>query len=559
MEPADISPFGRMELNDIARFGAFELNRRTGELRKSGVRVRLQDQPFQVLAALLEAPGQLVTREELQRRLWPDAVQGDFEQGLNKAVNKLRTALSDKAENPRFIETLSRRGYRFVAPVVFGGAPSARGGNPFPGSVSPAAPPLPAPVSMASSLEKPPEIKEIAGDLPPLAAPLPLAAEAPKLAAKAPPSSAPSAPPSSVPSAPRSSVPPASVSPRPPVSAPDSPQAASLPPNRRSAFPRWVTAGLVAPLAVAAALLLAGVVLAVLSGVDLFWKSGGPPRGVPDMQAGPGVVERWSVAESRFVPLQPPISGDGVRYSADGQWIVFVGYPSAQLFVMRRDGQALTALAPGVFERTYLPEWSPDGQQIAFAARKPDSPWKVYLIHRDGSGLRELHPGPGTEADPTFSPDGKRIAFAPFPWETQPLDTGIFVLNLETNAIQRLESSQGYFSPQWSPDGRFLAALTEGESKLALYDFETKSWTRLTGMPAIHPVWDRRGTALYFISEGKVQRFRPGANGSPGRVEPVLSIEGLPLRSNSPFGDRAAPWVGLGADDEVLLLRARAD
>jgi TolB-like protein/DNA-binding winged helix-turn-helix (wHTH) protein/Tfp pilus assembly protein PilF len=99
------------------RFGVFELDLRAGELRKNGLRVRLQEQPFQVLAMLLEHPGEVVTREELQKKLWPADTFVDFDHGLNKAVSKIREALGDSAESPRFVETVARRGYRFLADV----------------------------------------------------------------------------------------------------------------------------------------------------------------------------------------------------------------------------------------------------------------------------------------------------------------------------------------------------------------------------------------------------------------------------------------------------------
>jgi TolB-like protein/DNA-binding winged helix-turn-helix (wHTH) protein/Tfp pilus assembly protein PilF len=98
-------------------FGGFELDLRSGELRKQGIKVRLQEQPFQVLSMLLERPGEVVTREELRQRLWPEDTFVDFDHSLNTAVNKLREALSDSADAPRFVETLPRRGYRFIAPV----------------------------------------------------------------------------------------------------------------------------------------------------------------------------------------------------------------------------------------------------------------------------------------------------------------------------------------------------------------------------------------------------------------------------------------------------------
>jgi cholera toxin transcriptional activator len=99
------------------RFGVFEADSATGELRRKGVRVKLHSQPFQLLFLLLERPGEMLTREEISRELWPDGTFVDYEHGVNSAINRLREALGDKASNPRFVETLARRGYRFVAPV----------------------------------------------------------------------------------------------------------------------------------------------------------------------------------------------------------------------------------------------------------------------------------------------------------------------------------------------------------------------------------------------------------------------------------------------------------
>src|SRR5512134_1287495 len=99
------------------RFGAFEADLRARELRKRGLKIKLQEQPFQVLALLLERAGQVVTREELRQTLWPSDTFVDFDQSLNTAVRKLRDVLGDTASTPRFIETLPRNGYRFVAPL----------------------------------------------------------------------------------------------------------------------------------------------------------------------------------------------------------------------------------------------------------------------------------------------------------------------------------------------------------------------------------------------------------------------------------------------------------
>src|SRR5205823_13530666 len=101
----------------VARFGPFEVDLRAGSLRKQDRRIRLQDQPLHILATLLEHPGEMVTREELRQKLWPADTFVDFDHGLNNAINRLREALGDSAENPTYIETIPRRGYRFIATI----------------------------------------------------------------------------------------------------------------------------------------------------------------------------------------------------------------------------------------------------------------------------------------------------------------------------------------------------------------------------------------------------------------------------------------------------------
>jgi DNA-binding winged helix-turn-helix (wHTH) protein len=109
------------QLGPSVRFGPFELDVRSAELQCNGRKILLHEQPFQVLLALLERPGELISRKELVQRLWPDGTFVDYERGLNKAVNKLRDVLRDSADSPRFVETIPRRGYRFIAPLEFDG------------------------------------------------------------------------------------------------------------------------------------------------------------------------------------------------------------------------------------------------------------------------------------------------------------------------------------------------------------------------------------------------------------------------------------------------------
>src|SRR6202522_4344220 len=120
--------------NSVVRFGTYEVSIRSGEVRKSGLKIRVQQQPLKLLEILLEHPGEVVTREELRSRVWPNESFGDFDQALNISIGKLRSALGDSAENPRFIETLPKRGYRFIAEVsVVGHNAHKRGPEPVAG------------------------------------------------------------------------------------------------------------------------------------------------------------------------------------------------------------------------------------------------------------------------------------------------------------------------------------------------------------------------------------------------------------------------------------------
>ena len=118
----------------MARFGVFEIDLAARELRKRGVRIKLQDQPFRVLEALIERPGEIVTREELKNRLWAEDEFVEFDKSLNTSIQKIRQALGDSAESPRFLETVPRVGYKFIGPVDGGSVPDR---PPGPGTVRP--------------------------------------------------------------------------------------------------------------------------------------------------------------------------------------------------------------------------------------------------------------------------------------------------------------------------------------------------------------------------------------------------------------------------------------
>jgi DNA-binding winged helix-turn-helix (wHTH) protein len=121
-----------MGVTEPVRFGVYEVDLPRRELRKHGIRIKLQAQPFELLTALLEKPGELVTREELRVRIWGADTFVEFDQSLNRVANKLRDALGDSADNPRFVETVPRRGYRFIAPVAAATPPPSAVPRPIP-------------------------------------------------------------------------------------------------------------------------------------------------------------------------------------------------------------------------------------------------------------------------------------------------------------------------------------------------------------------------------------------------------------------------------------------
>jgi TolB-like protein/DNA-binding winged helix-turn-helix (wHTH) protein len=137
----------------VVRFGTYEIGLQSGELRKAGVRIRVQQQPLRLLEILLERPGEVVTREELRNRMWPDASFGDFDQAVNVAIAKLRAALGDSADNPRYVETLPRRGYRFIAAVAVVNPPSTK--SELASHAGSSVPVVPAPFEVPSSISRP--------------------------------------------------------------------------------------------------------------------------------------------------------------------------------------------------------------------------------------------------------------------------------------------------------------------------------------------------------------------------------------------------------------------
>ncbi|MGA9587256.1 MAG: protein kinase [Terracidiphilus sp.] len=248
------------------------------------------------------------------------------------------------------------------------------------------------------------------------------------------------------------------------------------------------------------------------------------------------------------------ISADWVDASRDGKQVVYVSYPQGDLWRSNTDGTNRVQLtfAP---VKPVLPRWSPDGQTILFFdfPGGPDKPGKMYEIPAAGGTPRELLPDDNqNEQDATWSADGKQIAYAgdandaivrsSFP--------AIKILDVQTGKTSPLPGSQGMFSPRWSPDGRYIAAMTSDSSKLMLFDFQTKTWKQIASGTLSWINWSRDGQYLLLkdlSDKGSVERIRV----PDGKVDRLVDLKDFVLTG---LGGGA---VSVAPDGSPLLLRDR--
>ena len=194
-----------------------------------------------------------------------------------------------------------------------------------------------------------------------------------------------------------------------------------------------------------------------------------------------------------------------------------------------------------------LPRWSPDGRQIAFFAFPAGKPARIYLVSPEGGGSpQELIPeDPQPQYDTDWSPDGGRIVFG---GPTNDINPGIRVLDLRSHQVSTLPGSNGLYSPRWSPDGRYIAAMPLNALSLMLFDFTTQKWSELAKMRAGFPLWSNDGHYVYFLhwpDNPAVLRVQI----SDRKLDRVVDLKDF--RTTGRFG----LWLGVAPDDSPLLLR----
>jgi len=265
-----------------------------------------------------------------------------------------------------------------------------------------------------------------------------------------------------------------------------------------------------------------------------------------------GEVVKYVPDKKSFVPLVSGISATDLDFSSDGKWVTYVAIPEGTLWRCRADGMDRLQLTSAP-ERAALPQWSPDGKHIAYVRMKPGRPWRVAVIPAEGGTPEEIMEESRSQVDANWSPDGSRILFG-YLHDAEKIN--LRIVDLKTHQPVTVPESDGLFSPRWSPDGRYIAALSPDFTRVMLFDFENQKWTTWLTEPAgavSYPVWSANSKYLYFddlVTDGEaIRRVKVGER----QAERVLVLEGIE-RYPGPFG----LWSGRTADGSWMFVRDRS-
>jgi eukaryotic-like serine/threonine-protein kinase len=258
-----------------------------------------------------------------------------------------------------------------------------------------------------------------------------------------------------------------------------------------------------------------------------------------------GELTRYDLRSGRFVPFLDGISAEYISFSKDGQWAAYVSFPEGILWRSRVDGSERLQLSypPGY---ALLPQWSPDGKTIVFFESFPDKASSIYQVSPEGGNPRRLLPGDRQpQQDPNWSPDGSKIVFGGNAGDAA---SAIRIVDLTNFQISTLPGSQGFFSPRWSPNGRYIAALTSDSRALFLFDFQSRKWIQLATGTLAWLNWSHNGQYVDVLDgsgTGAVLRVRLRDR----KTERLVDLNNFV--STGLYGGS----LSLAPDDSPLLLR----
>jgi Tol biopolymer transport system component/DNA-binding winged helix-turn-helix (wHTH) protein len=260
-------------------------------------------------------------------------------------------------------------------------------------------------------------------------------------------------------------------------------------------------------------------------------------------------IVRYDSHTGEFVPYLSGISAEGLAFSRDGQWVTYASYPDGTLWRSKIDGSERRQLSfPPM--RVLLPRWSPDGKQIAFNAIAPGVPWNIYLISSEGGTPQRILPSEHSEMDANWSPDGNSLVFGSLMVPNTPIST----IDLDSMRVTTLPGSIGLYSPRWSPDGKYIAAITtETPHKLMLFEFTVQKWKELFSFEMGYPSWSRDGKHIYFVdAHGQNVPFRVARLRLRDRkIENIVDFQ----RVGRLTVGTLVEWFGVAPDDSPLMAR----
>ena len=259
-----------------------------------------------------------------------------------------------------------------------------------------------------------------------------------------------------------------------------------------------------------------------------------------------GETARWDQKSGQWVPYLSALSAEFSTFSRDGQWVAYASSPDGSLWRSRIDGSDRLQLTFQPMRAT-IPSWSPDGKRIAFQAMKPGQPWNIYVISSDGGAPEALWPEKRDQGRPTWSADGNSIVFSYFPGPEAA--DGIRLVNLRTRQLTKLPGSEWLLIPTWSPDGRYIIARHSDHHVIKLFDLQAQQWTELVRSELNWFNWSRDGRHVYFEQHGDRDAvMRVGLDNH--KVDEIVSLQNL--KRTGAFGSF---WFGLAPDDSPMVLR----